>query len=121
MLHSGKAGLYRVVICLGNRVEFMIMAPRASHSQPEKSATGGTHHVVQFIGTLRCGQNGVRAFDLVPGASNQKARRSILAEEISGELLENEAIIRLILVESLNDIIAIKPGRWARIIHLKPV
>ena len=121
MLDAGQARLQRVVIGLRHWVELMIVAPRAANRQAEKRAARRAHHVVQFIRALRRRQHRVRAFYLVPRPAHQKTHGGVLAEKVARELLEDEALVRLVLVQRADDIVAIPPGGRARLVHLEAV
>ena len=57
-----------------------------------------------------CGEHRVFGFHTVNGPADEKCRGGILIQCITGELLTDELIERLVGVESLNDVIAIRPG-----------
>ena len=97
----------------------MVMAARAANRHTQKGAARRAHHVLQLVSSLGCRQYRIRALDLVPRAAHQKPRRRIFTEQIAGELLDDEAVIWLVLVKGINDIIAITPGVRARLVHLK--
>src|SRR5262249_27152513 len=119
MLHAGKARLNSVVIRLRNRIKFVIMAACATDREPEKCAAGGTDHIMEFIGTLRGGQDGVRALHLIPGATDEKSRGCILVKKVAGNLFDDKPVVGFVLVESSDDIIAISPGCSAGLVHFE--
>ncbi len=119
VLHARKHRLHREVIRLRNRIELVIVTPRAADGQAEKRAAGRCHHVIQFVSALLARQNYVGTLHLVVCAAHEKTRRRIFAEQIARELFPDELVVRLVLVERANDVIAIRPGVVARRVHLE--
>ena len=99
----------------------MVVAARAADGQAEERAARRAHDVVQFIGALIRRQHRVRAFHLVPRPADEKAGRFVHAQRIAGELFDDELVVRLVLVECANDVIAIRPGVRARLVHFEAV
>ncbi len=121
MLHSFEDRFDRVIIRLRDGIELVVVAARAANGQPEECAARGAHDVVQFVGALIRRQHRVRTFHLVPRAADEKPSRFIHAERIPGELFHDESVVGLVLVERANDVIAIRPGIRARLVHFEPV
>ena len=69
---------------------------------------------MELVGALICGEHLIGALHLVPGAADDEAGRFIHAERVAGELLEDEAIERLVFVERADDVVAIRPRVPAR-------
>ena len=90
----------------------MIVAPRAANRHAEEDGTGGVDHVHPLL-------NDVHIFDLEEhvaiGADAVEARagsglRVIGIEFIARNLLFGEAIVRLVVIERLDDVVAVAPG-----------
>ena len=121
VLHAGEDGFDREIIRLRDRVELVIMAAGAANGEAEERAAGGTHHVVQFVGALVRGEHGVGTFHAIPGTGHQKTRCCVGSELISSELFEDEAVVRLILVESADHIVAIMPRVRSGLVRFEAV
>ena len=52
-------------------------------------------------------------------ARDEKACRRILTEHVAGNLFEDEAVVRLVVIERADHIITIRPGVGARRVHLE--
>ncbi len=91
----------------------MIVAAGAPHGQAEKRLRRGGNHVIDHLQTqpIRIG------FLVEPGADGEKGRRGDLVhlrstlaagwQQIAGKLLGHKLVVRLIVVECVDDIIAI--------------
>jgi len=94
-----------VVIRLRDRIEFVVVTSRARNRQPEERLGGDINAVVDDV-------IGV-AVEMV--AERDEAERSLRVfvsakgQLVRRELFDNESVIRLVFVESLDDVIAISP------------
>ena len=61
----------------------------------------------------------VGALHQIVRAADEKPRRRVFAKQIAGELFADELVVRLVVVERANDVIAIRPGVGARRVHLE--
>src|SRR5205085_9462580 len=95
--------LHAVVTRLGNGIELVIVAAGTTRRQGQEGTGRGADHVVQLVGPLHQRQGRVRALDLVAGPADKKAGSRVGAELVAGELLQDEAVIRFVLVEGAND------------------
>jgi hypothetical protein len=111
----GEDAGHRVIVALGNRIEFVIVAAGATDGLPEESFTEGIELLVDDVEA----QLLLVLFLVIRGAEGEKGRgdglppgflRSRRGQEIAGELLANEAVERFIRIESFDDVIAITPG-----------
>ena len=138
---AGEDRLQSVILLLRDRVEFVVVAPSAVYRQALKSRHGSRHHVVAIV---RAGDLLVeRPFpqldvpDEVPGAGRDETRRHdglrvVGVQDITRQLLGDEAVVRLVGIECGDDVIAIRPGirtrlvfvvavRFAEMHHVEPV
>ena len=76
---------------------------------------------MQLVGPLLERQDDVRAFHAIDRAADQEAGRLVHAEGVAGQLLGDETVIRPILVQGEDDVIAIRPGVWPWLVHLEAV
>ncbi len=107
--HAFENGLDRVVIGLRDGVELVIVATGASNRQSQERAPRRADHVVEFIGALVGRQHRVGAFHQIIRPGDQKAGGGIFTERVTRELFDDETIIRLVLVERADHVIAVRP------------
>ena len=108
----------RVVIARRNRIVFVIVTPRAPHGQSEEAARHDVDAIVAFVGA--------RDFDgavvVVPrpqaekSESGQRPRAPLVAEPIARELRLHEVVVRHVVVERLDDPVAIEVRVRIRIV-----
>ena len=112
-----------VVIGSRNGIRFMIMASCARYGQPEHSLR---HGVYLFIDEIRC------KLPCIPfvepfGTDGEEAGRDkmflplgivLCRKQITGNLLPDKLIVRLVSVEGINDIVTIAPRLRERCVDL---
>ena len=107
-----KDGLQRVIIFLTDRVEFVLMAPRTVGGCADECRHCLRDHVVAIQILKSIDRRGCCAV-VVCSCANKTERRNQLGvvrkEHISGQLFSNEAIPRLVAVETFDQIIAKSP------------
>ena len=108
-----KEGEHAVIIGLGQRVEFVIVAASAHQGKAEPGRGGGLAHIHHVVHAVLFGDASPFAID---GMITAKGRRELLffggvRQEVAGELPDGEFIVRQIAVESLDDPIAPRPHR----------
>ena len=101
-----------VVILLQDRIEFVIVAAGTLNSHAQNSASQCFQHIIQIIpAPFRI----VFFTEIYPGSGSQESGgnarlMSGVVELISRQLFGNKLVVRFVIVESSNDIIAIAPG-----------
>src|SRR6185312_13778772 len=101
-----------VVIALRNRIELVIVAARALDREAEQAAAGRRDQIVEVL---------VAAFRVVLLAERDARSRAQEAgrderlvapglELVAGELFLEELVVRLVLVERANHVVAIAPS-----------
>ena len=119
MLHPFKDGPHAVVVSLQNGIELVIMTPCAANREPEEGAARGADKIMHLIRSLIRPQHRVLALHLIPGTRHQKSRAFILAKLVAGDLFTYKLVIRFVLVECTDDIIAIRPRIGPHTVHFK--
>ena len=74
---------------------------------------------MQLIGALVGRQHRIRAFHQVVWSGHEKTCGCIFPEDIAGKLLDDKAVVQLVLVQSADHVIAVGPGSRARRVHLE--
>ena len=102
----------RIVILDRDGIELVVMAAGAAHGDAHH---GGANCLHDFIDPVSARLPNGGWFTSDGGgwdvwASNQKPGRFADAELISGELLGDELIVRGVVVEGANHVVAVKPG-----------
>ena len=110
-----------VVILRGDGIEFVVVAARAVHRQPEKHGARCADHVVQFIRALVGCEHRVFTFDLVHRTSDQKPRSSVLSKIVTCELILDKTVERPVLVERADHVVPVVPRVVPRLVHLEAV
>ena len=105
-----KERQHGVVVPLRNRIDFVIVAARAADCHPKKRLTGRPQYVVEIF--VSC-QFAISRF-IIPNAQTIKTSRSdaisiTVRQEVAGQLLLDEAVVRLVLIEGADDIVTIFP------------
>ena len=121
VVHALKHRFDGVVITLRDRIEFVVVTTRAADREPEESSGRRADDVVQLVRALVPGQDFIGTFHLVPRPSDQKTGGLIRAQHVAGDLLENEVVVWFVLGEGVNDVVAVRPGVGARLVHFKTV
>ena len=111
LLVGHEDGLHAVVVALGNRVKLMVVAARAAHRQAQKDAAGGVGKVGEgfdailpllLVEHVAVGADGVEAGALL-------GLGLFRIDLVAGDGLADEAIIRLVVIEALDDVVAVAP------------
>ena len=98
-LGAGEDSLQRIVILLRNGIELVIVALRARHREPQKSARGGIHALVLHLGTERVEAEAGLVFERVAGF-----------QKVARDLRLHEQVVGHVAVERLNHPVAIAEG-----------
>ena len=109
VLYPREDGLHRVVIDLRHGIELVIMATGTADRQTQEGAAGRADHVVQLVGPLLGVQHRI-ALDLVVGPGHEEAGGLALAARVPGELIADELVVRLVVVQGADDVVAVGPG-----------
>ena len=107
---TGEHGLHGVIVLLWDRIELVTVTSCAANREAEEHRSGGRDHLVQFVLSLLPGQSFVGTLDRVTGAGNQEPRGGVVSGCVSGELIEDKTVVGSVVVESLDDVIAVIPG-----------
>ena len=106
-----------VVVALQDRIELMVVAAGALHAGAEEDVAGGVGDVVQDVLPLPARVAVVVFVDPVAEVAEGRERVGVAGEEfVAGELLLHEAVVGLVLVEGLDDVIAVAPGGRAEVV-----
>ena len=101
-----------VVVHLGDGVELVVVAARAVHRQAEEHPPGRRDHVIEVVvAVLRVvllAEEHARPHAQHPGRDQRVKARVFYF--VAGELLLHEAVVGLVLVECLDDVIAVTPS-----------
>src|SRR3954463_16106116 len=99
----------RIIIFGGNGIELVVMTESARHSQTEKTFGNHINSIIDNI-VLHSHE---------PVAQSQKTERGEVRRVASGcwqfirrNLFQDKHIVGLILVETVDDVISIGPGKW---------
>jgi len=121
VVNTGKYGRHRVEVPLRHRVKLVVVTARTPQGQPQECRTRGVDHRRQLILTLQCRVVGVLALDLIPSTGNEESRCSLSPDRVPGELLEDEAVVRQVAIERVDDPVPIVVGVRSRRVHLEAV
>ena len=87
----------------------MVVAPGAAQRQSEEGCAGDVDEVRQLILALHEGQVDVRTLDDVVGTGNKEPGAQLVSDGVSCDLLADEFVVGLVIVEALDDVIAVTP------------
>ena len=126
-LYARKNRAQPVVLLLRNRIEFVIMTSGAVDRDRRGSRHHLRDHVVQIAGTRRSPQLFALGFHMthkIPWTRRQKSRGDLrlgipALEDVARDLLPKESIVRLVLVEGLDHIVAVTPRIGPQLVTLK--
>jgi len=127
VFHPVEDGLDAEVVLLRYRVELVGMAAGTVERQAEEGLADDADHVLHLLlardGTLRGVGLGIPC--PIPGAADEHARGDDAVaghrlENIAGELFLHEAVVGLVVVEALDDVIAVVPGAVAWMVVFEP-
>ena len=105
-------GLQAVIIFLGDGIELVVVAARALDGEAQNSASDGGDHVVQIL----VAEFGIVFFAeahlgvIAQEAGGDQAVVGHLRQFVSRQLFAEESVVRLVLIERADDVIAIAPG-----------
>jgi predicted RNA-binding protein with RPS1 domain len=113
LLRRRQEGLEAVVVLLRNRIELVIVAPRAADGQAQERQADDVgplgQHLVAAPGHFLVSRVAPhRAQAVEAGRHLRFAIRRI--ELIAGQLLQDETVVRLVPVEGADDVVAVAPG-----------
>ena len=114
--------LHAVVVLLQDRVELVVVAPGAVHGHAEDAAAQGPQHVVQVV-VPPLGV--VLLAEVDPGARPQEPGGDAglvgdVVELVAGDLLAQELVVGLVVVEGVDDVVAVPPRVVAAVVLLEP-
>ena len=113
---GGEDGGHLVIVFGGDGIELVIVAAGAGNSEAHEGARGDIDLIVDYVIALE------RKIFLSEGFFTESEKASgddaaityagvgIGRENIAGELLTHEFVVRHVVVEGLDDVIAIAPG-----------
>ena len=117
---TGEEGLQAVVVAVEDGVELVIVAAGAAVGEAEEGGADGVGDVVeQFLPAL----HEVACVALVgevavePGSDERGGVAGV--EFVAGDLLADEAVVRLVLVEGVDDVVAVAPDVGAGLVALE--
>src|SRR5688572_3478186 len=121
-LRRRECRLYAVVVPRRNRIELVIVAPRALERMCEECLPYAIGHIIQK--SLACDTGNFHPGQLpwthAEETGCDEGLRIVREELIARELLEHEPVVRLVAVERPNDVIAVAPCVAARVIVREP-
>ena len=113
---------HREIVLLRDRVVFMVVTAGALHRQPHETVTGGHHAVVDAVLAEffrdRAALEG-HAMDPIEGRGHALFLGRF-REEVPGELVGQELVVRLILVEGLEHPVTPRPGEHRFVAGVAP-
>ena len=118
-LRATKNPCEGVVVRGRNRVKFVIMAPCAGERETHDRAAGDVDLFVDLVGLVDFDI----AFVEVHRAEGEEPGGDHLAvglcsgfrrQQVAGELFGEEAVVAHVGVESVDDVVAVAPGKWER-------
>ncbi len=113
IVDAGKVRLNPVVVALAKRIEFVIVAARAAERDPQHCRAHHVRHLGEHLiaaagDFLIAGVLAQRSQAVEAGGDQ---RFVFLGRNlIAGELFGDEAVVRLVIVERADDVVAIAPG-----------
>src|SRR5206468_7202881 len=116
----GEKGLKPVVVSLQYRIEFMVVTSGAAISETREHGPDGVRDVVEDLLAPLHQIAGVTFIRIMPVEGRGHAGIGIVRPQlIAGDLLADEAVVRLVGVESFDDIVAVTPGVRTRLVALE--
>ena len=123
ILDSGDEGLHGVIVLGCDGIEFVIMTTSAADAEAKEGLADVHDDLINRI--LPCEALGCIIFTDLAGQQNgrcdEEAGGGILTHRIANELLFDEAIIRCVVIESMDDVVAIRPRIGPLRVHFKTV
>ena len=113
VIHVAEDHRHRaVIIHARDRIELVIVATSAVDREPHEALERRADHVVQIfvtvVGIVLLAKAHTRA-DAIVGRRDQAVVVPVV-EFVAGELLDDEPVVGLVLVECLDDVVAVAPG-----------
>ena len=110
-----------VVVLLRNRIELVVVAPRAAHRHAHERQRGRGHQIVEGIlpAALAAAQVGADTQESGRRHRLVARRSSQVVELVSGQLFADELRVRLVLVERVDDVVAVAPAFGAIDVELE--
>src|SRR5262249_20103536 len=100
-----------VVVLSKDRVELVIMTSGAAEAQAKEHLGGDVRHVVEDDFTNLADLTLIALVDpMAEGAGNGQRVRVFWSNLVTGELFPDEPVVRLIVIERTDDVIAVAPG-----------
>ena len=111
----GKGGVKTVIVALEDRVELVVVAAGTADRQAEEGFRRGPDHVVDLVGSVLGCQHRIEVLDVVVGATDEEASahfdgRIAPADDVAGEVVEDELVERLVGIEGPDHVVAEGPG-----------
>ena len=103
----------RVVVLLGNRIEFVVVAAGALHGQSEKGPGEGVDAVSQCLGFGLGLRLRVASIGFLIGPDGEEARsikRERFIDQVAGDLVFDELVIGQVAVEAIHHPVPVAPG-----------
>ncbi len=103
---AGEDPIEGVVIGRGNGIELVVVAARAGDRQPQKSLRRDVNPVVDDVGLIA-----VEVVAEGDESEGRQRRRGLAASQpVGGQLFPDELVVRHVVVERLDDVVAVGPG-----------
>ena len=99
-----------VIILLRNRIEHMVVAAGAAQRQSQKRRAGRAHDFIDFVPSGRLLVVGLvvpNAETVKTGGDDRLVRR--IGQFVARKLFQHEAVVRLVVIQGGNHVIAIAP------------
>ena len=114
--------LHAVVVLLQDRVELVVVAPGAVHGHAEDAAAEGPQHVVEVVvpplGVVLLAEVHARPRPQEPGGDEGLV--GDVVELVARDLLAQELVVGLVVVEGVDDVVAVPPRVVAAVVLLEP-
>ena len=119
--HALQQGHEAVVVGGRDRIELVVVAAGARERRAEEGGGRSPDHIVELVGPLVGRQHRVGRFHAIPRAADEEAGRGVRAELVTSELFTDETVVGQVGVESLDDVVAVRPGVGAGEVGLETV
>ncbi len=128
VLDSREHRRHAVIVALGKRIELVIVAASAIEREPQRGGGDRIDDVVEFVSASATAQVAGHGFvpDLVPGPRAQESQsrdrlRIVGIDHVAGNLLAQKLIEWLVMIERIDDVVAISPGMGAFLVAFEAV
>ena len=110
LLHAGERRLEAIVIRLRDRIEFVIVAPGATHRQSQERRSRSVDHIVDGIGPNLQGRRRILIPDIVVSAAHQKSGadldlRLVRPQPVARQMFPNETIVGFVAVQGIDHVV----------------